>query len=62
MVHDTNTTVLSYYSKTTVLLKTKMCLVPLEKNKVFMERTKENQGHEWSFQNSKKNTTVLGKP
>jgi hypothetical protein len=53
---------LSYYSKTTVLLKTKMCLVPLEKNKVFMERTKENQGHEWSFQNSKKNTTVLGKP
>jgi hypothetical protein len=27
IVHDTNTTVLIYHSKTTVLLKTEICLV-----------------------------------
>jgi hypothetical protein len=43
MVHDTNTTVLSYYSKTTVLLKTKMCLVPLEKTKYSWKEQKKTK-------------------
>jgi hypothetical protein len=61
MVHDTNTIILLFYhSKTTILFKTETVWF-LWKTKVCVDRTEENLGPEWSFQNSI-NTIVLGRP
>jgi hypothetical protein len=52
--------VLFYHSKTTVLLKTEICLVSLKKQSICREKRRKLRS-EWSFENSK-NTMVLGKP
>jgi hypothetical protein len=41
IVHDTNTMVLLYHSKTIVLLKTEICLVPLEKQSICREKRRK---------------------
>jgi hypothetical protein len=41
IVHDINAMVLLYHSKTTVLLKTEICLVQLEKQSICREKRRK---------------------